>query len=97
MDTQAFNVIKQDSSLVRRSLKSEIDELPESLLLSVFEFLTFEKQRRQLDVPNNDAQAPSKKKAAFERLQKYSGTIHFEKHWKEELYEALDEKYHYSY
>ncbi len=33
-------------------------------------------------------QAIAEKKAAFERLKKYSGTMRLEKHWKEALYEA---------
>jgi len=88
-------MIQQNPSHIRQSLKTEIDELPEPVLFSVFEFLTVEKQRFRSETPDNKAQVISRKKAAFERLKKYSGTVHLEKHWKEELYEALDEKYSY--
>ena len=95
MTTQAIDILKQNPSHMRQSLKTEIDELPEPVLFSGFEFLTFEKQRFRSDTQDNKAQVISRKKAAFERLKKYSGTVHLEKHWKEELYEALDEKYSY--
>jgi hypothetical protein len=34
-----------------------------------------------------------RRRAAYERLKESFGTIHCEGNWKEELYEALDEKY----
>ncbi len=93
MVIQAVDTIKKDPSLVRQSLKIEIDKLPEPVLFKIFDFLSFEKHRFQTDTSDNEAQEISLKKAAFERLKKYSGTVHLEKHWKEELYEALDERY----
>ena len=95
MITQTADIARYNLSLVRQSLKTEIDELPEPVLFTVFEFLLFEKQRFKASTTSNEAQVLSKKKAAFERLKKYTGTVHFNKHWKEELYEALDEKYNY--
>jgi hypothetical protein len=95
MVTHTTDFYTKNPSLVRQSLKTEIDELPESVLFTVFEFLSFEKQRFQTGIHRNEAQENSKKKAALECLKKYSGTVHFEKSWKEELYEALDEKYNY--
>ena len=93
MVNQTLEIIKPSPSHMRQSLKTEIDDLPEPVLLTVFEFLSFEKQRFQAGTPRNEAHVLSRKKAAFERLKKYSGTIQLEKHWKDELYEALDEKY----
>jgi hypothetical protein len=93
MAIQAVDVSNQNPSLVRQSLKTAIDELPEPVLFTVFEFLSFEKQRFHAHAQGNEMRGISQKKAAFERLKKYSGTVHLEKHWKAELCEALDEKY----
>ena len=92
MITQTKEINRLDSSVMRQSLKTEIDTLPESIVFTVFEFLSFEKQRFNIA----SAQNIERKKSAFERLKKYSGTMRLEKHWKEELYEALDEKYNSS-
>ena len=42
--------------------------MPEPVLVTVFEFLSFEKQCFHSDAQNNEVQVISRKKAAFERL-----------------------------
>jgi hypothetical protein len=78
---------------IRHSLKSAIDMWPESVLFAVQEFALFETQRLKASTVGYLEADIEKGRAAFKRLQKYSGTIHREINWKQELQEALDEKY----
>jgi hypothetical protein len=98
---------KQKAMDIRQSLKSAIDTWPEPVLFAVHEFALFEAQRLQsarLGVAALQADAVEdseaafqadieKSRAAFKRLQKYFGTVHLEKDYKEELMESIDERY----
>jgi hypothetical protein len=77
---------------IRQSLKNEIDDLPEPLLLAIWEIVVFEKQKEMTPTYTREI-ALERRREAFESLKPYFGTVHLDKPWKDELYEALDEKY----
>jgi hypothetical protein len=88
---------KQKTMDIRHSLKSAIDTWPEPVLFAVQEFALFETQRLQTSAVDDSEAAfqakVEKGRAAFKDLQKYFGTVHLEKDYKQELLEAIDEKY----
>jgi hypothetical protein len=61
----------------------------------VQEFAAFEQSRHRLQ-PLSKPKAPDleSRQKAWDNMQKYFGKAHYEKDYKEELNEALDEKYH---
>jgi hypothetical protein len=84
---------KQKTMDIRQSLKSAIDLWPEPVLFAVQEFALFETQRLETSAVDNSEADIEKGRAALKRLKKYFGTIHREIDYKQELLEALDEKY----
>jgi hypothetical protein len=78
---------------LRQMLKDGIDTWPEQMFVSIFDFALFEGQRYKVPVIKASAPDLKRREAGYERLKKYFGTIDREINWKEELYEALDEKY----
>jgi hypothetical protein len=86
---------KQKAVDIRKSLKSAIDTWPEQVLFAVQEFALFETGRLRAPTfqVDDSEEAIEKSRAAFKRLQKYSGTVHLEKDYKEELMESIDERY----
>jgi hypothetical protein len=82
-----------ESALMRQAFKEEIDQWPETLFIMVREFSIFENRRLQKQKADDREQELARRRAGYERLKKYSGTMRLEKSWKEELCEALDEKY----
>ncbi|MDR3275919.1 MAG: hypothetical protein LBT11_01710 [Treponema sp.] len=89
---------RQNTMNIRRSLKLAVDAWPEPVLFAVQEFALFETQRLQASAAGDSGAAAlqadiEKSRAAFKRLQKYFGTVHLEKDYKEELMESIDERY----
>ncbi|MDR3284734.1 MAG: hypothetical protein LBS97_06115 [Treponema sp.] len=78
---------------IRHSLKSAIDTWPEPVLFAVQEFALFETQRLQASAVDHSEADIERGRAALKHLKKYFGTIHREIDYKQELLEALDEKY----
>jgi hypothetical protein len=75
-----------------------IDSLPEPYITEVMDYIGYLLGKAQsasnAQVKTGQREALLKKRRrGFEILKKYSGTMHLDKPWKEELYEALDEKY----
>jgi hypothetical protein len=67
------------------------------MLFAVQEFVLFENQRLKSTRVSSPKPDLERRRAAYERLKESFGTIHCEGNWKEELYEALDEKYKRAY
>jgi hypothetical protein len=84
---------RQNTMDIRYSLKSAIDLWPEPVLFAVQEFALFETQRLQASAVGDSEADIEKSRAALKHLKKYTGTNHREINWKQELQEALDEKY----
>jgi hypothetical protein len=85
--------MRQSAAALRKTLKAEIDTWPKQVLVAFWEFVNFE--RHGANMPGIDEREAilEKRRQAFEELKPYFGTVHLDKPWKEELYEALDEKY----
>jgi hypothetical protein len=87
------NPVYESPNAIRQALKADIDNWPVEVLMMTWEFADFAKKELQKKslmpkVPNLET-----RKAGYAKLEKYFGTVHYEKDYKEELYEALDEKY----
>jgi hypothetical protein len=74
-----------DVQTIRKSLKSKVDTLPDDLVIAVWTLL-----EPSADPQNGEG---TKKKAAYQRLLKYKGTLHREIDCKKELAEWRDEKF----
>jgi hypothetical protein len=86
--------MKQNTMDIRQSLKSAVDTWPEPVLFAVQEFALFEAQRWGVPAVGESEEADiEKSRAALKHLQKYFGAIHRKIDYKQELLEALDEKY----
>jgi hypothetical protein len=85
--------IKRTPNAIRQSLKADIDTWPVEVLLMTREFADFAKHYIQKKSSFPKAPSLETRKKGYSELEKYFGTVHYEKDYKEELYEALDEKY----
>jgi hypothetical protein len=90
--TMERTINKESPRIIRQSLKNKIDDLPEPLPIAMWQIVSFEMQKDSSKL-NDREMVLEKRRQAFEGLKPYFGTVHLDKPWKEELYEALDEKY----
>jgi hypothetical protein len=92
-----YVTIEREASDIRQSLKSAIDTWPVSVLIAVQKFALVENQRLEMEPVDNSRPDMERRNRGYERLKKYFGTIDREINWKQELQEALDEKYNRAY
>jgi hypothetical protein len=85
--------MEQEATELRQTLKAAIDTWPARVVLAVQEFALLEVQRLKPETESDREQDIARGRAAFKRLQEYSGSVHLEIDYKQELLEALDEKY----
>jgi hypothetical protein len=88
-----------DVQTIRKSLKSKMDTLPDDLVIAVWTILdnpgikeqSWQDPLEKLDTTNESG--VTKRRAAYQRLLKYKGTLHRTIDYKKELAEWRDEKF----
>jgi hypothetical protein len=84
---------------IRKSLKSKVDTLPDDLVIAVWTLLDNQSINEQSwqeppeKADNTNGSGIAKKRAAYQRLLKYKGTLHRGIDYKKELAEWRDEKF----